>query len=324
MNITKKRVYGYYDDCYDRMDEYFDRSDEGDWYWEKMLNPGEDFEYLEEVKDDLAAIKKLIDSDFKDLSDEAFYYLISRFYYVDLSLNDFLNIISRVNHVQYDKFEDLRTRRTYKIQMQEGHGKDLSWWPETYEIGWIVATAKNFRLKPNYNYSFQEIEYMIKNKKIVFICEHNKAVGMEPKLPYEQEEYKMKNIPKIAGCSEKFKWLIDTLVLFSNSDYDDYMKYTSPLFDKKFSFNYLMKGKTKFSKEVYTEACSMIRIRLNKKQVLKDCKKIILFLNDEFNRLIPHIQESYFDVYSDKDKYLKLSEELKNNHKTLLLKLEEK
>ena len=323
MNIIKKRVYGYYDDCYDRMDEYFDRRDEGDWYWEMMLNPGEDFEYLEEVKKDLAAIKKVIDSDFKDLSDEEFYYLISRFYYIDLSLNDFLNIISRVNHVQYDKFEELRTRQTYKIQMQEGRRKDLSWWPETYEAGWVVATAKNFRLKPNYNYSTKEINKLIQDKKIVFIYEKNKAVGIDPKLPFEQEKYEIKNIPKIAGCSENFEWLIDTLVLFSDRDYDDYMKYTSPLFDKIFSFGCLEEGKTVFSKAIYKEACSMIRMRLNQKQVLGDCKKIILFLNDELNYLIPHIKDSYFDVHSHKDKYLNLSEELKNNHKTLLLKLEE-
>ncbi len=57
MNIIKKRVYGYYDD-YDRQDEYFDRRYDGDWYWGMMMNPGlEEFEYLEEVKKDLAAIK---------------------------------------------------------------------------------------------------------------------------------------------------------------------------------------------------------------------------------------------------------------------------
>ena len=324
MNLIKKRVYGYYDDCCDRMDEYFDRRDEGDWYWEMMLNPGDNFEYLEEVKEDLATIKQLIDSDFKDLSDEHFYHLISRFYYVDLSLNDFLNIISRVNHVQYDKFEELRTRQTYKIQMQEGHGKDLSWWPETYEAGWIVATAKNFRLKSNYNYSNQEIENMIKNKKIVFICEHNNAVGMEPKLPYEEEEYKVKNIPKIECYSKNIKKAINSLILHSYHSYDEYMKYVYPCIGKTFNFGYLKEGKTRFSKAVYKEACSMIRIRLNKKQVLKDCKRIILFLNNELNYLIPHIQKSYFDVYADKDKYLNLLEKLKNNHKTLLLKLEEK
>ena len=65
-----------------------------------MIKPGsENFEYLDEVKEDLDAIKVLIDTDFQNLLDEDFYYLISRFYYIDLTLNDFLNIISRVNYV---------------------------------------------------------------------------------------------------------------------------------------------------------------------------------------------------------------------------------
>ena len=36
----------------------------------------------------------------------------------------------------------------------------------------------------------------------MFIYEKDKTVGMEPKLPYEQEKYKVKNIPKIAGVME--------------------------------------------------------------------------------------------------------------------------
>ena len=40
--------------------------------------------------------------------DEDYYYLISRFYEVDLTINDFLNIISRVNGVCYNKIELLK------------------------------------------------------------------------------------------------------------------------------------------------------------------------------------------------------------------------
>ncbi len=164
---------------------------------------------------------------------------------------------------------------------------------------------------------------MTLKKQFVSIYRRDKDVGMEPKLPYEQEEYEEKNMSKIVGYSEGFKSVFDTLVLSSNRNYDEYMKYTCPVFDyKKLNFNYLKEGDTDFSKAVYKEACSMIRMRLNKKQVLDNCKNIILFLNNELNNLAPRIQDSYFCVYSDKEKYLGLSEELKNSHKTLLLKLE--
>ena len=67
----------------------------------------------------------------------------------------------------------------------------------------------------------------------------------------------------------------------------------------------------------------MIRVRLNKKQVLNDCKKILLFLNNELNNVAPRIQESHFCTYSDNGKYLDMAEEVENNQKILLLKLEE-
>ena len=55
---------------------------------------------------------------------------------------------------------------------------------------------------------------------------------------------------------------------------------------------------------------------------LYDCKKILIFLKNEFDALITCIQESYFSVYSDKEKYLKLAEELMEINSRLLMKME--
>ena len=63
----------------------------------------------------------------------------------------------------------------------------------------------------------------------------------------------------------------------------------------------------------------MIRKRLNKKKVLNDCKKIILFVNDNIHLISEVVQNGYFTDENDKNKYLDLSEELTTSHKNLLL-----
>lgn len=68
----------------------------------------------------------------------------------------------------------------------------------------------------------------------------------------------------------------------------------------------------------------MIKMRLNKEQVLRDCEQIVLFLTNEIEEIFPLIEESYFCVSSDKKKYLNLAREITNMVSTLLLKLKSK
>ena len=312
MYIKEKNVYGYYN--------YQDRWDEGGWWWSEMFSGSAAyFENLEDVKVDLDAINTLIDSDFSDICDRDFYYLISRFYSINLTIKELLNIISRVNSCYYDKFELLNSRQTFCISKQEGHGKDLNLWSDKYLVRWIVATTKDFNLNPNYNYSKDEIEKMILNKQIVAIARWDKKVGIDStKLPYQEEEFEDIKNSKIA-CDAKY--IRNYLYAYDFTNTGNF----NTIFDKPgFDFDCLKEGENNFSKNIYKEACSMIRIRLNKEQVLKICEQIVLFLKDEIDKLFPRIQESYFCIYSNKEKYLNLAKELKDINNILLIKLEKK
>lgn len=284
MHITKKNEYNY--------DGNFSRWEEIVWF--------QNLEYLKDVKKDLDAINKLIESDFKKISDKDFYDLVSNFYLIYLTKNDLLNILSKVNGIEYNKFEKLNSRMTFKDIVTEGHGRNFDWWEETYQIGWIVATSKDLVLNRDYNYSKEEIEQMVKKKQVISFGKYAQSIGMEPVLSYKSEEVEKINILKI------------------NFDFEDYDELLNE-FDVYFDFCLLKKDDSIFNKEVYKTAVSMIRKRLNKKKVLNDCKKIILFLNDNIHLISEVVQNEYFTDENDKNKYLDLSEELTISHKNLLL-----
>ena len=311
MYIKKKKVYGYFNE---------DRYDESGWWWERMISMGGPyFESLEEVKKDLEAIDTLIESDFSEINDKDFYCLISRIYSINLTIKDLLYIISRINNVYYDKIELLNTRQTFDISKQHGHGKDLDCWTDKYQVRWIVATARNFNLNPNYNYSEDEIKNMMLNKQIVAISTYPKKLGTAGvKLPYKEEKFTDINGLRVECDSNYVTGQLYSYNFNNHGYFDDF-------FDKLgIDFCCLEEGNNDFSKKVYKEACSMIRMRLNKEEVLRDCKQIILFLKNEVGELAPRILESYFCVYSDKDKYLNLAKEITDINNTLLLKLKNK
>ena len=286
MNISRKKSYDY--DSYGSI-------------WKEIIWYG-NLRYLNDIKIDLDTIKKLMDSDFKDLSDEEFYNLISRFYSIYITKDDILKILSKVNGIEYDKFEKLNSRMTFKDVVSEGHGKDFSYWEETFEIGWIVATAKNLTLNPEYNYSKKEIEQMIRNKQIICLDEQPIAIGMDPKLPYKAETPENVDIPKVN---------------LDNADIDEFLDE----YDSYINFNLLRTNDSEFSKEVYKTAFAIIRKRLNKKKVLSDCRQIILFLNNNFHLINKVLQNKSFDNETDKKKYIDLHEELTASHKSLSLTL---
>ena len=259
-------------------------------------------EYLEDVKNDLIAIEKLIDSNFKDLPDEEFFKLVSNFYSIYIGKKDILNILSKVNGIEYNKIQKLNSTMTFKDIVSEGHGRDFSWWEETFQVIYIVATSNDLTLKQYCHYSKEEIKQMVKKKQIVSFGKYPKARGMDPKLPYKPEEF------------GKIKMLNMSLDIES---VDELLEG----FDTSFDFSVLTKDASTFSEEVYKNAVSLIRKRLNKKKVLNDCKEILLFLKENIDSINDVIKNEYFDDEKDEKKYLDLSKEVKQHQKSLLLSL---
>lgn len=278
MHIVKKNEYSY----------------DNDSNWSELVWYGY-LSYLEYVKRDLDAIGVLIDYDFKDIPDKTFYNLISNFYSIYLNNGDILNIISRLKGIQYDRFEALNSRMVFKDIVREGHGRDFSWWEETFQVNYIVAVAKDFAIDPNHNYSKEDIEEMEKNKQIVAVDSYSKDIGMNPKLSFIKEE--PTNVD------------IDTLRLGLGRDF-------LSEYDNIFQLDLLENIDSEFASKVYKTAISLIKKRLNKKKVLNECKQILLFLNENMGRMNETV--NHFDGGNE---YLDLSHELVASHQKLLSKI---
>ena len=281
MKITKKNLYSY---------------EGSDSRWLE-INWFDHFEYLNDVKEDLYSIKRLIETDFKNISDEEFYNIVSRFYSIFLTKNDILNILSKTVGKEFDRFEVLKTRMTYKDTVSEGHGRDFSWWEETFEIDWIVAATKDFILDKNHNYSKDEIRELIRNKQIVKLSNRKKPIGMNPKLSYESEEVESINTHSI------------------NIGKMDYMNFIS--YDELISLNSIKYDDSDFEKELYHRTISLLRKNLSKKRILTDFKKILLFLNDNIYTLCELISKKNVNNENEKNQNLELVGSISDMQKKL-------
>lgn len=285
MYIEKRKEYDY--------DEYGSRWKEIVWF--------DNYQYIKDVKKDLDAIKRMMEVEFKNLSNEEFYDLISNFYKVYITKKEILDIVSKVSGVRYDKFERLKSRMAFKSLVTEGHGRDFSWWEETYEASWCVATLEGFKLDPEYNYSKEEIRELVRNKKIVSFGRYAHDVGFDPELPYEKEELEKIEIPEV------------------KLEYDNVEDFVE--WNNIFKLDDLKPGDTDFSKSVQSVAVSLLRRRLNKKRVLKDCSSIIAFLDENIHMIGDVVEKGYYMDEGQKEEYLGISEEVTSNHKVLSKKM---
>ena len=169
-----------------------------------------------------------------------------------MSEKDILDIASKVNGARFDRFEKLNSRMTFESLVSERHGRDFSWWEETYQIGWGVLTKEVVEIDPGYNYSKGEIKNLVKEGKIISLGRYADAVGFDPVLPYEKEEPEKIDIPEIK---------LD----YKDVDVEDLTDYYTISFD----FDCLQDGDTEFGKRAKSCAYSMLRRRLYKKKVLK-------------------------------------------------------
>lgn len=288
MNIFKKSNYGYSEDYSSR--------------WEELII-FENYRYLYDIKRDLYAIKRMMSIDFKDLSDDEFYELMSNFYDIYLTKEDIIDIVSKVNGISYDKIQELNSRMVYEEIVTEGHGRSFDWWEETYQCAWLVIVAKGFTIDETYNYSKEEIESMAKNKQIVSLKKYSKDIGFEPDLSYEREELEIIDIPRVTLKNSK-------------SDELQWSYFYNIVFDS------LVKDDTEFGNKVYSCAIAKLRKRLNKKKVLNDCLQIISFLDENICMIDKIVTQSKYGIDEDKkEEYLGLSKELSDSHRQISSKI---
>lgn len=157
-------------------------------------NVGENVEtFKREVKKYIKMINVLVNTDFKKLSDEEFYTLISKAYYISLDEEDYLKIISKRYNKKFNRFVEIGTHMTFTGLTSEGRGRNFDWWRQLYQLRYIVAVAEDFNIKEDANFSKNDISQMIKDKNIVIVKSTTKSLN--GKLNFKKE--KVKNFPII-------------------------------------------------------------------------------------------------------------------------------
>ena len=145
---------------------------------------------------------------------------------------------------------------------------------------------------------------MVKSKQIVSFGKYAHDVGFDLVLSYEPEKVEIIPMP---------------MVELDYDNVEDFVEWTDT-----FKFEALKAGETEFSKSVQSGAFSLLRRRLNKKRVLKDCTGIIEFLDENIHMIGDAAEKGYYMDEGKKEEYLGISEEVTTNHKSLSKKLSSK
>ena len=154
--------------------------------------------------------------------------------------HDYYILLSKINHQKFSEFKRIEANMTYNGFAQEGHGRDFSYWEETYRVCYIIA-VKDGTVIDEKIYSYEELNNMINNMEIVIIKGYTKPVGKK-----NDDDISYKPLP-----------ILD-LGIDNYSEYD-------------------MSGGV-YKDKYFDERVSIIKKRISKKKLLKDIKQCILEL----------------------------------------------
>ncbi len=90
--------------------------------------------------------------------------------YNHLTDQDYINIANFVFPNEYDRVFIIKSGFATKFFMQEGTGRDFSYWTEFYEYSYKVIARKNVYLDETKEYSLEELVSLIKSKDILIIA----------------------------------------------------------------------------------------------------------------------------------------------------------
>ncbi len=125
--------------------------------------------FQEEIKRSINILENLINGDFKKMSDDEFYNLISEVYDITLNNEDYLNIISKMKNKKFNHFMKIDTYMTFKALASEGHGKSFDWCEQLYQVKYVIAVAEDTEIEYASILTKKEIKNLIENNKIVIV-----------------------------------------------------------------------------------------------------------------------------------------------------------
>lgn len=217
-------------------------------------------EFEKTIKKKVSFIKKIVEIDFKEMSDENFYDLLTEIYSITLTDSDYLDIISRINNKKYTHFSEIDTQMTFNETAAEGHGRDFSWCQQLYQIRYLIAVAENVNLSLYPTLSKNEIKKLIADKSIVLLQKKAKPLNKKPDFTKE----KLEKLPMI-HCG-RYGYVIK----------DEYFHYTVSLLREKFTKGIVLKD----IRTIFDDLQDKINIILQGKYSDHEHSKIANLCND--------------------------------------------
>ncbi len=234
-------------------------------------------------------LKKIIETDFKKLTDKEFYDLLTKFYSISLTEEDYLEMFSENNGKKYSKICEIPTTITFFDNKTEGRGRDLSWWTQLYQICYVAAIVDDVNFDDSKTYSKEEIKKMVSDKTIVILNE--KTIPIEENPNFKEEEYEL-----IPSLDIKIEIYSDNISSFVNDNFS--------LFGK------------------------LLRKKFKKQKVLKDMKELLDAIQEDIDDIFSYtnsedwgysqistICKNWFDESDDKKEYQNLQEKVKHYSK---------
>ncbi len=244
-------------------------------------------EFKKQINEYIKMLKNIYNklSNFNNLSNEDFYELLCKLYYIQFEEKDYLKMLSKLNNKQYIGIYEIPTSMTFNGIATEKFGRNFDWWKQLYQVYFVVAGSTQFNFNYGKVYSKKDVKELLANKDIVIFKETTKRISNNvnfPKQKYESFVALDVNLENLDDYSSKF--IQDNFNLFSE----------------------------------------MLRNAFTKKKVLKDLRRFILELNEEIRKVLSYSKSKKFMYYTTaticKEWYN--SSEEKNDFQVIQKKLE--
>ncbi len=114
-------------------------------------------------------VNTIVNADFDKLSDEEYYKMISKIYYINVWYEDYLKVLSKKYGKKYDTFITFPVDSFHKVWKSEGHGEKVDTYMQTVYDEYTAAVPFGHECTTKDSITIQDVEEYIKDDSILLI-----------------------------------------------------------------------------------------------------------------------------------------------------------
>ena len=149
----------------------------------------------EEVEKSLNNIQYILDN-YDNITPFDFYEHFKNFIEVNYERQEYneqeynkneLDIANLMYNTNYKKITKIKTTMVYDSYQREGHGRNLSWWYEHYQVCLYIATNEDINTEKVY--SIKKIQNMINSGNMIVINDTSFRIYESDNISFKKEKY---------------------------------------------------------------------------------------------------------------------------------------